>query len=184
VCRAGHRGRVYGEGARADPCGRWRRPSSRRWRGDDPGPLRGASLLAVGHTDMRRGMNNVALQVQQVLKRDPHAGDLYVFRGKRGQLIKILFSGMTGSGCRSAPKGWSAAGSFGRRRPTARWRSAGCLRPPAQHRVFGAGEGQMYTGDPCFSTPLIDAISPASLRNPHRPTIRACHPAVLSLRPN
>jgi transposase len=25
-----------------------------------------------------------------VLKRDPHAGDLYVFRGKRGQLIKIL----------------------------------------------------------------------------------------------
>jgi transposase len=25
------------------------------------------------------------------LKRDPHAGDLYVFRGKRGHLIKILW---------------------------------------------------------------------------------------------
>jgi transposase len=29
--------------------------------------------LAVGHTDMRRGMNSLALQVQEVLKRDPHA---------------------------------------------------------------------------------------------------------------
>jgi transposase len=36
--------------------------------------------LAVGHTDMRRGMNSLAIQVQQGLKRDPHAGDLYVFR--------------------------------------------------------------------------------------------------------
>jgi transposase len=40
--------------------------------------------LAVGHTDMRRGMNSLAVQVQQLLKRDPHAGDLYVFRGRRG----------------------------------------------------------------------------------------------------
>jgi transposase len=47
--------------------------------------------LAVGHTDMRRGMNSLALQVQEGLKRDPHAGDLYVFRGKRGHLVKILW---------------------------------------------------------------------------------------------
>jgi transposase len=40
--------------------------------------------LAAGHTDMRRGMNGLALQVQQALGRDPHAGDLYVFRGRRG----------------------------------------------------------------------------------------------------
>jgi transposase len=40
--------------------------------------------LAVGRTDMRRGMNGLALQVQQALGRDPHAGDLYVFRGARG----------------------------------------------------------------------------------------------------
>jgi transposase-like protein len=46
--------------------------------------------LAVGRTDMRKGMNGLALQVQEQLKRDPHAGDLYVFRGKRGHLIKIL----------------------------------------------------------------------------------------------
>ena len=47
--------------------------------------------LAVGHTDMRRGMNSLAVQVQEALGRDPHAGDLYVFRGKRGHLIKILW---------------------------------------------------------------------------------------------
>jgi transposase len=47
--------------------------------------------LAVGHTDMRRGMNGLALQVQQALGRDPHAGDLYVFRGRRGNLIKIVW---------------------------------------------------------------------------------------------
>jgi transposase len=47
--------------------------------------------LAVGHTDMRRGMNSLALQVQQALGRDPYAGDLYVFRGKRGDLVKVVW---------------------------------------------------------------------------------------------
>jgi transposase len=31
---------------------------------------------------MRRGMNSLALQVQQTLGRDPYAGDLHVFRGR------------------------------------------------------------------------------------------------------
>jgi transposase len=47
--------------------------------------------LAVGRTDMRKGMNGLALQVQEALGRDPHAGDLYVFRGARGDLIKIVW---------------------------------------------------------------------------------------------
>jgi transposase len=47
--------------------------------------------IAAGHTDMRRGMQSLALQVQEALKRDPHAGDLYVFRGRSGSLIKILW---------------------------------------------------------------------------------------------
>lgn len=46
--------------------------------------------LAVGRTDMRKGMNGLALQVSQALGRDPHAGDLYIFRGARGDLIKIV----------------------------------------------------------------------------------------------
>ncbi|WP_106001315.1 IS66 family insertion sequence element accessory protein TnpB [Magnetospirillum gryphiswaldense] len=47
--------------------------------------------LAVGRTDMRRGMNGLALQVQEALQRDPHAGDLFVFRGRRGDMIKIIW---------------------------------------------------------------------------------------------
>ena len=47
--------------------------------------------IATGHTDMRRGMNGLALQVQEGLRRDPNAGDLFVFRGRRGDLIKVLW---------------------------------------------------------------------------------------------
>jgi transposase len=47
--------------------------------------------LAAGHTDMRRGMHGLALQVQQALGRDPFVGDLYVFRGRRGDLLKIVW---------------------------------------------------------------------------------------------
>ena len=56
-------------------------------------PVRGdvRVWLASGVTDMRRGMNTLALQVQEALGRDPHAGDLFVFRGRRGDLLKILW---------------------------------------------------------------------------------------------
>jgi transposase len=47
--------------------------------------------IATGHTDMRKGMQGLALLVQEHLKRDPHKGDLYVFRGRSGRLIKIIW---------------------------------------------------------------------------------------------
>ena len=47
--------------------------------------------LATGHTDMRRGFDGLALMVQETLKRDPHCGHLFVFRGRRGHLIKVLW---------------------------------------------------------------------------------------------
>ena len=47
--------------------------------------------LAMGHTDMRKGMQGLALLVQQGLKRNPHGGDLFVFRGRAGSLIKIIW---------------------------------------------------------------------------------------------
>jgi transposase len=56
-----------------------------------PVPSGARIWLATGTTDMRRGMNGLALQVQQALGRDPHGGDLYVFRGKRGNLLKIVW---------------------------------------------------------------------------------------------
>ena len=47
--------------------------------------------LATGHTDLRRGFDGLALIVQETLRRDPHSGHLFVFRGKRGDLIKIVW---------------------------------------------------------------------------------------------
>ncbi|WP_339426767.1 IS66 family insertion sequence element accessory protein TnpB, partial [Pseudomonas proteolytica] len=47
--------------------------------------------LATGHTDMRKGFDGLALLVQQTLKRDPHGGHLFVFRGRSGGLIKVLW---------------------------------------------------------------------------------------------
>lgn len=46
--------------------------------------------LALGHTDMRRGMRSLALQVQQTLNKDVHAGDLYVFRGAERIAVQDL----------------------------------------------------------------------------------------------
>src|SRR5437764_9010416 len=45
--------------------------------------------LASGHTDMRKGFEGLALLVQETLKRNPHGGHLFVFRGRRGGLIKV-----------------------------------------------------------------------------------------------
>jgi transposase len=36
-------------------------------------------------------MQGLALIVQEHLKRDPHMGDLYVFRGRSGSLLKIIW---------------------------------------------------------------------------------------------
>lgn len=47
--------------------------------------------LALGSTDMRKGMNGLARQVQERLTRNPHGGDLYIFRGRSGSLCKILW---------------------------------------------------------------------------------------------
>jgi transposase len=47
--------------------------------------------LATGHTDMRKGFDGLALLVQETLRRNPHAGHLFVFRGRRGGLIKVLW---------------------------------------------------------------------------------------------
>src|SRR6476619_5152945 len=47
--------------------------------------------IETGITDMRRGMNGLSLQVQEAFGRDPYAGDLYVFRDRRGDLVKVLW---------------------------------------------------------------------------------------------
>jgi transposase len=52
--------------------------------------------IAGGVTDMRRGMNTLALAVQQGLGRDPHAGEIFCFRGRRGDLVKLIWHDGTG----------------------------------------------------------------------------------------
>jgi transposase len=47
--------------------------------------------LACGHTDMRKGMQGLAMLVQQVLAEDPFNGALYAFRGRRGNLLKLVW---------------------------------------------------------------------------------------------
>jgi transposase len=47
--------------------------------------------LAAGVTDLRRGFDGLAALVQTQLEADPFNGHLFVFRGRRGDLIKVLW---------------------------------------------------------------------------------------------
>ena len=47
--------------------------------------------LACGATDMRKGFDGLAVLVQQVLAQSPYSGALFAFRGKRGDLVKLLW---------------------------------------------------------------------------------------------
>ncbi|MDA0571723.1 IS66 family insertion sequence element accessory protein TnpB [Burkholderia gladioli] len=47
--------------------------------------------IAAGVTDMRSGFNSLAAKVQAVLEKDPYSGHVFVFRGKRGDLLKCLW---------------------------------------------------------------------------------------------
>ena len=52
---------------------------------------------------MRRGMNGLALLVQEGFKRDPHAGDLSIFRRRLGNLVKVLWHDALGMEIESMP---------------------------------------------------------------------------------
>ena len=55
------------------------------------GPPPGTRVyLACGTTDMRKGFGGLAAQVQAVLAQDPYSGAVFCFRGRRGDLLKIL----------------------------------------------------------------------------------------------
>ena len=47
--------------------------------------------LAAGVTDMRRGMHGLAATVQTVLVENLYAGHVFIFRGRRGDLVKLLW---------------------------------------------------------------------------------------------
>lgn len=47
--------------------------------------------IAAGVTDMRRGMDGLAALVQTALTENPFSGHVFIFRGRRGDLIKVLW---------------------------------------------------------------------------------------------
>ncbi len=47
--------------------------------------------LAAGVTDMRRGFDGLSAQVQTVLQQQPFSGHVFVFRGRRGDIVKLLW---------------------------------------------------------------------------------------------
>lgn len=47
--------------------------------------------LAAGVTDMRKGFDGLAMLVQERLRRDPFGGQVFVFRGRRGDRLKVLW---------------------------------------------------------------------------------------------
>lgn len=54
-------------------------------------PLATRVWIAAGVTDMRRGMDSLAALVQTALGEQPFSGDVFVFRGRRGDLVKLLW---------------------------------------------------------------------------------------------
>lgn len=47
--------------------------------------------LATGRTDMRKGFASLSLQAQQVSRRDALGGQLFCFRGRSGDLLKVIW---------------------------------------------------------------------------------------------
>ena len=47
--------------------------------------------LAAGHTDMRKGFDGLAALAQTALAQQPFSGHVFVFRGRRGDIVKLLW---------------------------------------------------------------------------------------------
>jgi transposase len=52
--------------------------------------------IVAGVTDLRRGFTGLSAMVQTTLEQDPFSGHVFVFRGRRGDLIKALWWGGDG----------------------------------------------------------------------------------------
>ena len=47
--------------------------------------------IAAGFTDLRRGFQGLTTLIETVLEQAPYSGHVFVFRGRRGDLIKLLW---------------------------------------------------------------------------------------------
>ena len=85
---------------------------------DDPDSERRAGVAGDRSHRMRKGFASLSLQVQEVLRRDPLSGHLFCFRGRRGDLLKVIWH--DGQGACLFTKRLERAASCGRARRTAR----------------------------------------------------------------
>ena len=54
-------------------------------------PMATQIWIAAGVTDLRRGFTGLSAIAQTVLEKSPFSGHVFVFRGRRGDLIKLLW---------------------------------------------------------------------------------------------
>lgn len=111
------------------------------------GPPAGTRVwLAAGVTDMRRGFDGLAAIVQDTLRADPFSGHVFVFRGRRGDRIKILW--------------WSGDGM--------------CLfakRLEHGHFVWPSVDSGAVRLSPAQLSMLLEGIDWRSPKRTHRPTL-------------
>lgn len=56
-----------------------------------PVPARTRIWLAAGVTDMRKGFDGLCALAEKTMRQDPFSGHLFAFRGRRGDLLKIIW---------------------------------------------------------------------------------------------
>ena len=56
-----------------------------------PVPMNTQVWLAAGVTDMRKGFVSLAAQAEQTMQQNPFSGHMFIFRGRQGDLIKIIW---------------------------------------------------------------------------------------------
>jgi transposase len=54
-------------------------------------PANSRVWLVAGHTDMRKGFDGLAAIVQTTLASNPFCGHVFAFRGRRGDILKVLW---------------------------------------------------------------------------------------------
>ena len=62
-----------------------------------PVPSQTKIWLCAGVTDMRKGFAGLSSLAEKVLGQDPYSGHLFIFRGRRGDLIKMIWYDGQGS---------------------------------------------------------------------------------------
>jgi len=102
--------------------------------------------LVAGVTDMRCGFQGLAAKVQTALEENPLGGNVFIFRGRRGELVKLLWAtddGLWLLAKRLKRPVYLAAGR--------RWQDPSDERAaddaPRRHRLGGTGDRQEIEGE-------------------------------------